>query len=207
MMLNVTPSPTDKIVLLDGRELIAYPRAWKEPSMPDRRVPTIEEFLDEFPLDDELAADAAAKEAAMAQRGLFIENAFFLYEHREQILSDSRMFLSPVTVESGLAYTGKSGFRNPTLGVYIEWWMNCKGALRRGDDGVRSLVYYLAGSPLSGMNGCSAIREDGVSERVELNPFSEYWRSFMHINKRYDDAKSCYEAYTLQQVVDLLKKA
>ena len=47
MMPNVTPSPTDKIVLLDGRELIAY--------------------------------------------------------------------------------TGKSGFRNPTLGVYIEGWMNCKG--------------------------------------------------------------------------------
>ena len=206
MMPNDTPSPTDKIVLLDGRELIAYPRAWREPSMADRRVPTIEEFLDEFPLDDELAADAAAKEAAVAQRGLFIENAFFLYEHREQILSDSRMFLSPVAVESGLAYTGKSGFRNPTLGVYIEWWMNCKGALRRGDDGVRSLVYYLAGCPLSGVNGCSAIREDGKSEKVKLKPFSEYWRSFMQINTRYDNAKSYYRAYTLQQVIEFLKR-
>lgn len=203
MMPNVTPSPSDKIVLLDGRELIAYPRAWKEPSMADRRVPAIEEFLDGFSLDDELAADAAAKEE---QRRLFIENAFFLYEHREQILSDSRMFLSPVAVENGLAYTGKSGFRNPTLGVYIEWWMNCEGALRRGDDRVRSLVYYLAGSPLSGMNGCSAIREDGKSEKVKLTPFSEYWRPFMQINTRYDKAKSYYRAYTLQQVIDLLKK-
>ena len=60
-MPNDTPSPTDKIVLLDGRELIAYPRAWKEPSMADRGVPTIEEFMDEFPLDDEMAAGAAAK--------------------------------------------------------------------------------------------------------------------------------------------------
>ena len=205
-MPNDTPSPSDKIVLLDGRELIAYPRALKEPSMADRRVTTFEEVLEGFSPDDELAAKAAAKEHAKAQQSLFIENAFFLYEHREQILSDSRMFLSPVAVESGLAYTGKSGFRNPTLGVYIEWWMNCKGALRRGDDGVRSLVYYLAGSPLSGANGCAAVREDGKSEKVVLKPFCEYWRSFMQINKRYDNAKSYYEAYSLQQVIDLLKE-
>ena len=205
MMSNETPSPSDKIVLLDGRELIAYPCVWKEPSIAGWRVPTIEEFLEDYSIDDELAA-AVAKEEAKAQLRLFIENAFFLYEHRERIFSDSRMFLSPVAVESGLAYTGTSGFRNPTLGVYLEWWMNCKGALRRGDDGVRSLVYYLAGSPLSGMNGCAAIREDGKSERVELSPFSEYWKSFMHINKRYDKAKSCYQAYTLQQVLELLKE-
>lgn len=205
-MPNDTPSPSDKIVLLDGRELIAYPCVWREPSIADRRVPTIEEVLEGFSPDDELAAKAAAKEHAKAQQRLFIENAFFLYEHREQILSDSRMFLSPVAVESGLAYTGTSGFRNPTLGVYIEWWMNCKGALRVDDDGVRNLVYYLAGSPLSGANSCAAVREDGKSEKVVLKPFSEYWRSFMHINKRYDNAKSYYEAYSLQQVIDLLKE-
>ena len=174
--------------------------------MADRGVPTIEEFLDDFSLDDELAADAAAKEAAVAQRGLFIENAFFLYEHREQVFSDSRMFLCPVAVQNGLAYTGTSGFTNPTLGVYLEWWVNCEGALRVDDNGMRSLVYYLAGSPLSGMNGCSAIREDGKSEKVKLTPFSEYWRSFMQINTRYDNAKSYYRAYTLLQVIDLLKR-
>jgi hypothetical protein len=67
-------------------------------------------------------------------------------------------------------------------------------------------VYYLAGSPLSGANGCAAVREDGKSEKVVLKPFSEYWRSFMQINKRYDNAKSYYEAYSLQQVIELLKK-
>ena len=205
MMLKETPSPSDRIVLLDGRELTAYPCMLKEPSIASRRVPTIEGFL-ALEAQQCKEVELAAKEAAVAQRRLFIENAFFFYEHREQILSDSRMFLSPVAVESGLAYTGKSGFCNPTLGVYIEWWMNCKGALRVGDDGVRSLVYYLAGSPLSGVNGCSAIREDGKSEKVKLTPFSEYWRPFIQINTRYDNAKSYYRAYTLQQVIDLLKK-
>ena len=205
MMPNNAPSPSDKIVLLDGRELTAYPCIWHEPSMADRRVPTIEEFL---ALDAQQGEDmdSAAKEEAIALQRLFIENAFFLYEHREQILSDSRMFLCPIAVEHSIAYTDSSGLREPTLGIYLEWWMNCKGVLRVGDNGARSLVYYLAGSPLSGANGCAAIREDGKSERVELSPFSEYWKSFMHINKRYDNAKSCYEAYTLQQVIDFLKE-
>ena len=205
MQLKETPSPSDRIVLLDGRELTAYPCMLKEPSIVNRRVPSVEEFL---ALEAQQSKDVklAAKEEAKAQIRLFIENAFFLYEHREHVFSDSRMFLSPVAVQNGLAYTGTSGFTNPTLGVYLEWWVNCEGALRVDDNGVRSLVYYLAGSPLSGANSCAAVFEDGKSEKVSLRPFCEYWRSFMHINKRYDNAKSCYEAYTLQQVLDLLKK-
>jgi len=32
------------------------------------------------------------------------------------------MFLCPIYMQSGLAYTGSSGFEKPTLGIYIEWW-------------------------------------------------------------------------------------
>ena len=120
-------------------------------------------------------------------------------------MQDSRMFLAPVAVQSGLAYTGTSGFRNPTVGVYLEWWSCCKGAVRSGGNGAESLVYYMAGSPLSGANRCAAVHEDGTEEGVALRSFSDYWRSFMKINQRYSEAKARYQAYSLQQVLDILK--
>jgi len=51
---------------------------------------------------------------------LFFKNAFLFYEHREEILADSRMALTPLPFENVLAYTGTSGLRNATLGVYLE---------------------------------------------------------------------------------------
>lgn len=189
MPIDMTPSPSDKLVLLDGRELTAYPRQRTEPSVIDSM---------NLPLDDILQNE-------QEQQRRFIENAFFLYAHREQILSDSRMFLCPIAIKNGLAYTGTSGFRGATLGVYLEWWTHCKGALRTGDDGVRSLIYKLAGSPLSGVNRCAAIREDGTSECITLRPFSDYWRPFMHINQRYSEVQNLYEAYTLEQVLDTMR--
>ena len=60
---------------------------------------------------------------------LFLDNAFVFLENRERILSDSRMFLCPLPFsKSGLAYTGTGGFRNPTLGIFIEFWMACTKA-------------------------------------------------------------------------------
>ena len=70
--------------------------------------------------------------------------------------------------------------------------------------GRRSLVYHLAGSPLSGMNKCCAIREDGQQEIVSLSSFSAHWGPFMKLNQRYTEAKQLYQAYTLQQVLDQL---
>jgi len=70
---------------------------------------------------------------------LFVANAHFLFENRERIFADSRMFLAPVNVMSGGAYVGQ--FVKPTVGTYVEWW------LRRGRE---ELAYHVSGSPLSG---------------------------------------------------------
>ena len=79
----------------------------------------------------------------------FTDHAFFFLDHRKQILNDSRMFLAPVPVQSAIAYTGTSGFKRPTLGVYIEWWMTCIPAIISHDGKDPWLVYHIAGSPLS----------------------------------------------------------
>ena len=137
---------------------------------------------------------------------LFCNNAFRFLQYRNRIMSDSRMFLCPVPIQSGMAYTGTSGFQRPTLGVYLEWWLNCESALICDENGMKKLVYRIAGSPLSGSNSCGIVDENGKTESANIQPFSSLWSSFMRINSRYDEAKSLYQAYTLKEVVDILEK-
>lgn len=140
------------------------------------------------------------------QKKLFTVNAFFLLAHRERIMRDSRMFLTPIMIQNGLAYTGTSGFHNPTVGIYLEWWAACANAMRTDEEGNRSLVFHLAGSPLSGANHCSEVYEDGRIEQIHLSSFSDCWRPFMAINTRYDEAKHSCQAYTLEELLDVLHK-
>ena len=138
------------------------------------------------------------------QKKLFTDNAFYLLAHQERIMRDSRMFLAPVAVQNGLAYTGTSGFNAPTLGIYLEWWNECSMALRVDKENRRSLVFHLAGSPLSGANHCAEVYEDGRTESVQVSSFISHCRPFTAINTRYDEAKHIYQAYTLEQVLDIL---
>lgn len=137
---------------------------------------------------------------------LFCDNAFRFLQYRNRIMSDSRMFLCPIPIQNGLAYTGTSGFHNPTLGVYLEWWLNCENAMICDEIGKKKLVYQIAGSPLSGRNSCGVVDENGKTETESIYPFSSLWPNFMRVNSRYDEAKSQYQAYTLKQVVDILEK-
>lgn len=152
----------------------------------------------------EKAPITPTEELEQQQKKLFTDNAFYLLAHSERIMRDSRMFLAPVAVHNGLAYTGTSGFRNPTIGIYLEWWNECARALRTDDEGNRSLVFYLSGSPLSGANCCAEVYEDGRIESVSVHSFIDHWRPFMAINQRYTEAKHMNQAYTLQQVLDIL---
>ena len=138
------------------------------------------------------------------QKKLFTDNAFYLLAHQERIMRDSRMFLAPVAVQNGLAYTGTSGFLAPTLGIYLEWWNECSIALRTDKDGNRSLVFHLAGSPLSGTNHCAEVFEDGRIEHIQVSSFISHWQPFVNINTQYDEAKHIYQAYTLEQVLEIL---
>lgn len=138
------------------------------------------------------------------QKKLFTDNAFYLLAHQERIMRDSRMFLAPVAVQNGLAYTGTSGFNAPTLGIYLEWWNECSMALRVDKENRRSLVFHLAGSPLSGANHCAEVYEDGKVEHIQVSLFASHWRPFAAINTRYDEAKHMYQAYTLEQVLEIL---
>lgn len=198
--------PDGKIVLLNGVQLDCYPLENEdiEAGFQDKlELDTTGQYVTvrkckpkTMPVSDE----------KMQEQQLFVDNAFYLLAHMDRIMNDSRMFLAPVAVQSGLAYTGTSGFSRPTLGVYLEWWQTCDGAMRIDNEGSRSLVYHLAGSPLSGSNRSSSVREDGKIETVALSSFISYWSPFIKINTRYTEAKVRYQAYTLQEVLDILHR-
>lgn len=204
--------PEGKIILLDGRILDCYPVAKvKETKVVDNglRLDTTGEYLSLKKKSMSLNLFKPKHEHPNyeeVQKSLFLRNAFYLLAHKERILSDSRMFLCPIHIQNGLAYSGTSGFNKPTLGIYIEWWLNCARAMRTDNKGRRSLVYCLSGSPLSGANSCTAVNENGNIEPVRLSRFIDYWPLFIDINCRYSKAKYNYQAYQLKHVLDILRQ-
>lgn len=137
-------------------------------------------------------------------REFFVRNAFFFLSHSKEILADSRMFLARVPVVNGLAYTGTSGFRAPTLGVYLEWWNRCSDSVIELD-GEKWLVWYISGSPLSGANACAIVNEKGETQTYSKLYFHNIWTSFTKINTRYDEAKEKYACFTLEEVVNIVR--
>ena len=88
-------------------------------------------------------------------------------------MSDSRMFLCPVPIQNGMAYTGTSGFQRPTLGVYLEWWLNCESAMVCEEHGTEKLVYQIAGSPCRAE---TAVALSTKTARQSRNPFIRSYR-------------------------------
>ena len=137
---------------------------------------------------------------------LFLKEAFFLYNNREKIYSDIRMFLTPLPFENNLAYSGRSGFQDATLGIYLKWWDECEKAVLKNDGEVYALTYFIAGSPLSGSNRCSAVKRN--AETIEFSfscRFSDIWSPFMKINQSYSETKRLFPAYSLEETIEILR--
>ena len=200
--------PEGKIQLLNGTVLDCYPLEQPEAKVDNElKLDTTGTYLVIGRSKQKPVADPTSDEQKKKEENLFLHNAFLFLQHRDRIMSDSRMFLCPIPIQNGLAYTGTSGFRRPTLGVYLEWWLNCEKATVRKEDKTKWLVYRIAGSPLSGANRCGIVDNEGNADTESLSgPFSPIWSSFMSINNRYDEAKSLYQAYTLEEVVEILER-
>lgn len=194
--------PNGKILLRNGIVLDCYPKE----SQPANIVPDAVglDMCGEF-LQIKGGSKKRSHYRKKVWKELFFQEAFFLYERREKILEDSRMFLTPIPFENNLAYSGTSGLRNATLGVYLEWWDECEHAVIKMDDQVQALTYFIAGSPLSGGNHCSAVDRKGETITIQFSPFLPIWSSFMRINQRYDEAKRIYQGYTLEETISKLR--
>ena len=155
---TIVSHPDGKIILMNGNVLDCYPKK-DQPSaiIPDEiGLDTTGEFI--------RFRDVSKRQqhpVSEPWEELFYKEAFFLYEHKEQILADSRMFLTPLPFKNGLAYSGTSGFKDATLGIYLEWWEACERAVIKKDGIIQALTYYIAGSPLTGSNRCSTVDKNG----------------------------------------------
>ena len=204
MIHSNTEQPQNSITLMNGAILECFPKESHQGDfVPDKmKLDATGTYLSLG--NKPCKPQPRATEEKEQQKKLFTDNAFYLLAHQERIMRDSRMFLAPVAVQNGLAYTGTSGFLAPTLGIYLEWWNECSIALRTDKDGNRSLVFHLAGSPLSGKNHCAEVFEDGRIEHIQVSSFISHWQPFVNINTQYDEAKHIYQAYTLEQVLEIL---
>ena len=198
--------PEGKIQLLDGRVLDCYSLEQPQGEVDNHlSLDTTGVYLSlKRPNKANTVKDNQDEDEKLLEK-LFLDNAFVLLNNRERILSDSRMFLCPLPIRNGLAYTGTSGFHHPTLGIYIEFWLHCPAATVMKDNGEKWLLWHIAGSPLSGSNRCSLVNSQGEWKCEQVSSFSGIWRPFMEINSRYDEAKSKYDAYTLRQVLSIFE--
>ena len=135
---------------------------------------------------------------------LFRQSVPLLWRHRERILSDSRMFLTPIAERNGLAYLGP--FPTATLGTYIEFWMLCDAAVFTDERGIQYFVTCVDGSPLSGANRCTQVSEVGEISMRSVYRFSSLWRPFRDLIRRYRNPQATAQHYTLPEVLSLLSE-
>lgn len=131
----------------------------------------------------------------------FTDNAFLLLRHNKEILSDSRMFYAPVSVENDLAYIGTNGLQNPVIGVYIEWWLTCEAAVIVDGRGNRGLLFHFSGSPLSGSNSCQYIFPDGKIITKHNSDFCKAWKCFRELNIKYESFKRKDNVFSIKELV------
>ena len=199
--------PKGKIQLLNGNILDCYPLEQPQDEVDNQlSLDKTGVYLSLKKPDKTKTVKDDRDEEEKELEKLFLDNAFVFLENRERILSDSRLFLCPLHFSrSGLAYTGTGGFRNPTLGVFVEFWVACPLANIMESNGNKWLLYHIAGSPLSGCNNCGLVNPQGETKSEPVASFKDIWRPFMEINTRYDEAKRKYEAYTLRQVLSIFE--
>ena len=194
------------IELTDGTRIEAFPKAVQSETIIEDKLAldTTGEYL-QIGRKKRMPKRTTERDAIAQQRGeLLCRNLHRLIAESDTILSDSRMFLAPVPIQNGLAYFGTSGFHNPTLGIYIEWWKHHKCAWVVDEFGVKRPLIYIAGSPLSGANKCAYVEADGESYGVSVMKFAPVWQSFVKVNTHYTEAKQRYESYTIEEVIKKL---
>jgi len=136
----------------------------------------------------------------------FLANLALLLDNKERILLNDKMLYAKVPVMNGLAYTGRAGFQNPTLGLYLKFWEEYPElSVKEDKEGEKRYLWFISGSPLSGRNCCSWVNLQGKTKTIPVSYFLPVWSKFMEINAGLQDNDKLSEAYTLDEVINILK--
>lgn len=134
---------------------------------------------------------------------LFSSNIFLLAANRKRILTDAKMAFVPIPVTNGLAYTG--ALPQTTLGIYAQWWDACPWSVVFEEERM-FVLWFISGSPMSGSNSCAGSDINGVAKTIRSERFSKVWRSFVSVMDAFEELSPPSEIYTLDEVVEILRK-
>lgn len=135
------------------------------------------------------------------EQRLFMESAWLLYNNCDRILSNPCMAYAPINMPNGLMYCGDKAFRGATIGVYLDWWLECEKAVVTDEDEHRHLIVCFGGSPLSGWNKCHMVDEEGVVSETRVQGFPTLWRPFSQICRRYAKGEKPEQPYCFEEVI------
>ena len=132
---------------------------------------------------------------------VYSEHIPLFWHHREQILSDPKLFVTETPLR---VY----GFGKICLGILVKAWIDypntfCKPCLKSKG---RSLVFSFSGSPMSGMSFHSVHCLDcgTVTSGISGGEFGAFRAAIKHIIQAHSVSNSP-ELLTLDQVVEILK--
>lgn len=151
------------------------------------------------------AFDMSRKRSRIAEdEKFFVENAYFLLANADRIMSDSRMFLADTRVYNGTAVSGP--FKPACLGAYLEWWIFDRN-ISLDQNG--NPIWLISGSGLSSGHNSQVVTSEGepkpLVRQSDKITFHDVFKSFLKATAPYHEAMQSCEAYTLKEVVDILK--
>lgn len=130
---------------------------------------------------------------------VFTDHAFQFLACADAILADPRLSCVGVPIKNGMAYTGVLPLA--TIGAYVELWTTSTCAAQFNKHGL-SLTWFFSGSPLSGVNVCESVWQDGACRRQ--SPHGKFVRAACACGSaclKYQRLKqeTCVEPYTLDE--------
>ena len=131
---------------------------------------------------------------------LFLNNAFFLYQNRDRIYADSRMFLTPIPLWDNDMFHSAM----PSLGSLLVWWDSTEIDATHDREGRPALIYHAGGFPLSGSCIADIVYPDGNTTHI-YHP-ARLRKVIYACGPSYSEAREKYQHYNLAETIAILKE-
>ena len=146
--------------------------------------------------------NARIKASEQKKENLLKANIENFFANKDVVYSNSRYFLTPLPVSTGLAYAGPLIVM---LGMLLELWETKPGTTETHENcGGKILIWSFGGSPLSGMNSWAGYcRKCGGRVTGNKSCFPDLWHLFVEQIKRYSKYRK-YAHATIDEVLQAI---
>ena len=149
------------------------------------------------------------KKTNSQHEALLEKNAFTLLRNYRLILLDPRMRYATVNMVCGETKNGTKPLENPTVGAYIEWWINNHRSVYRAVSGEYSLCYKLIIGDHLFDAGLILVSETGNNKKENTLSIDLHWKKMKQCienNKLSASKLKDNTPYTFEEVIDIVNK-